>query len=491
VDTEPKGEIVIDVLIGAEVDDEQGDLLVVPVLADMEMGPGAQWAADQLGDWITGHFESEDFTGKKGQWLAVPTAGALPYRMVAFLGVGEEPDTEALRRAAGSIAKASSRHARVVTTLHQLDGAGSAGAVAEGFLLGSYRFEKYVSEPKPLVTEAFVLAGASGVDAEIGRAKVVAEAVHLARDLANEPAVAKPPEMLAATAVEIGDRTGVTVEVWDERRIAEEKLGGLLGVASGSSKPPRLVVFRYRPDGAEKTLALVGKGIVFDSGGLSIKQAKMMEEMKTDMSGAAAVFGAVQAIATLGVPINVLGITPLTENMTGGAAQRPGDVLRARNGKTIEVLNTDAEGRLVLADGLSLAVEEEPDVIVDIATLTGACAVALGKGMAGMFTNDEAVGEAIVASGKRAGEKLWPMPLEREYRSHIDSPIADMKNTGERYGGAITAALLLAEFAGDQPWVHLDIAGPSRIDKPEHYLTKGSAGFGVRTLVAFAEDLAG
>jgi leucyl aminopeptidase len=233
---------------------------------------------------------------------------------------------------------------------------------------------------------------------------------------------------------------------------------------------------------------MVGKGVVFDSGGLSIKPADAMETMKTDMSGAAAVFGAMQAIAELRLPVRVLAIAPLTENMTGGAAMRPGDVLRARNGKTIEVLNTDAEGRLVLADGLSLAVEHHPDLVVDLATLTGACRIALGDEIAGLFGTSGGA-ELVAEAAEAAGERVWVLPLPPDYRKKIDSDVADMKNTGPRYGGAINAALLLKEFVGDTAWAHLDIAGPARSAEVEHYVTKGGTGFGVRTLVALARQM--
>jgi leucyl aminopeptidase len=289
-------------------------------------------------------------------------------------------------------------------------------------------------------------------------------------------------------AEELSDR--VDVEVFDEAAIAEAGFGGLMAVAAGAANPARMVVFRYEPADPVAYLAFVGKGIVFDSGGLSLKPPKAMETMKTDMSGAAAVFGAVKAIATLGLPVRVLGITPLTENMPGGSAQRPGDVMRAYGGKTIEVLNTDAEGRLVLADALALAAEAEPDLVVDVATLTGACQIALGLKIAGLWGNDEAAVEQVEAAARFAGEKVWEMPLETEYRSMIDSDIADMTNTAERPAGAITAALLLSEFVSDQPWVHLDIAGPARSAKDEYYLTKGGSGFGVRTLVALARQAA-
>ena len=271
--------------------------------------------------------------------------------------------------------------------------------------------------------------------------------------------VAAPP------AAGIAEQNDIEIKVYDEDEIVAEGFGGLRAVSLGATNQPRMVVLKYRPEGADKSLALVGKGIVFDSGGLSIKPASGMETMKTDMSGAAAVFGAVQAIAQLGIPVNVTGITPLTENMTGGAAQRPGDIFTARNGKTVEVLNTDAEGRLVLADGLSLAVEDEPDLVIDIATLTGACMVALGKKVAGLIGYDDAAVAQVEGAARRAGEKVWRLPFEKDYRSKLDSPIADIKNIGDRFGGAITAALFLAEFTAERPWAHLDIAGPARADR--------------------------
>jgi len=309
--------------------------------------------------------------------------------------------------------------------------------------------------------------------------------VSLARDLVNESPIYKSPTEMARIADEMAGRVGLRIKVWEEDEIEAEGLGGLWGVSLGADTPPRLVELWHEPEGAEAFLAIVGKGIVFDSGGLSLKPPAGMETMKTDMAGAAAVFGAMQAIAELGLPIKVLGITPLTENMPGGAAQRPGDVLTARNGKTIEVLNTDAEGRLVLADGLSLAVEQEPDLVVDMATLTGACMIALGDKIAGLFGTVDGA-EQVQAAAEAAGERVWPLPLPADYRKKIDSDVADMKNTGPRYGGAINAALLLKEFVGDVPWAHIDIAGPARASDTEHYVLKGGTGFGVRTMVALA-----
>ncbi len=483
---------MIEILAGRGLEEESGEALAVPVFEDLVWGPGADWVAAQLGEWLDAYLDEEDFNGKLGELVAIPTGGRLPFQTLFLVGLGGELDGERLRQAAGSLGRRASRAVDLATTLHQVDLDGAAAVVTEGFLLAQYRFDKYRSKPKPARTERlrFVGEGAEAAMQAAGRARVVVDAVTLARDLVNEPAAGKSPETMAGLAFEIGRQTGVEVTILDEAQIIAEGLGGLLGVSAGAHRPPRLVRFEYQPDGATSFLAIVGKGIVFDSGGLSLKTSEGMETMKTDMSGAAAVFGAVQAIALLGLPIRLLGITPLTENMPGGGATRPGDVLRARNGKTIEVLNTDAEGRLVLADGLSLAAEAEPDLIVDLATLTGACHVALGDKIAGAWSNDRETLDAVLAAGARVGERLWPMPLPDDYRKNIDSDVADMKNTGPRYGGAINAALLLKEFVGEVPWVHLDIAGPARWPEDEHYQTKGGSGFGVRTLVALAEDLA-
>jgi leucyl aminopeptidase len=359
-----------------------------------------------------------------------------------------------------------------------------------GIELGGYSFDKHKSEPKPTRLASLTLIEGTDEDLEeASRGLIIAEAVELGRDLVNEPAMYKSPVTMAGVAQDVATATGMAIKVLDESEIEAERLGGLRGVSLGADNPPRLVELRYEGEGATKTLALVGKGIVFDSGGLSLKPAAAMEEMKTDMSGAATVFGAMQAIARLGLAINVIGITPLTENMPGGSAMRPGDVLHTRNGKTIEVLNTDAEGRLVLADGLALAVETEPDLIVDVATLTGACMVALGKRIAGLMGTDDAV-EMVNAAAEQAGERVWHLPLPDDYRKQIDSDIADMKNTGERYGGALTAGLLLKEFAGDGPWAHLDIAGPARAGDTDGYIVKGGTGFGVRTLVELSRRMA-
>ncbi len=468
--------------------DAAADLLILPVLGDLTWGPGAEEAADRLGPWLAPYLEKREFTGAAGQIVSVP-GGGLPYGTVAFVGLGDEADAESLRRAAGAAGRFAKPYASTATTLHLIAVDGAIEAVTLGYLLGSYQFDDYKSDPKPVVNERLELLDADDEAVErIDRAAAIARGVTLARDLVNQPAVDKAPVVLAERARTLSDR--ITVEIVDEVEAAERGYGGLLAVGSGATNPPRMVILRYEPEGAEAFLSLVGKGIVFDSGGLSLKPAKGMEDMKTDMAGAASVYGAMQAIAELELPIRVLGVTPLSENMTGGLAQRPGDVYTSYTGKTIEVLNTDAEGRLVLGDGLGIAAEADPDLIVDVATLTGAAKVALGPTVGAIFGNDDEAISMVESAARFTGESMWPMPLERSYRSLLDSPIADMKNVAaDRWGGAITAALFLSEFVGEHPWVHLDVAGPARSDKAAHYISVGATGFPVRTLVEVAEQM--
>ncbi len=470
--------------------DTSGPVLVVPVFADRTPGPGAEEVFAAL-DWVEDHLETVGFDGSEGSVAVVPTGGGFRFDTVVFTGLGDEADHETVRQASAVARRALPKVDRVATTLHRVDLDGAVRATVEGFLLGGYAFDTYRSDSPERTHPDLELAGeVPGWETEMETARVVAEAVMLARDLVNTPARDKGPADLADRMAAVAAVHGVAAEIWDEGRLAAEQMGGLLGVGAGSHRPPRLLHLSYRPEGARGSLAFVGKGIVFDSGGLSLKPAKSMETMKTDMSGAAAVAAAVVAVARLGVPVAVDAYAALAENMPGGGATRPGDVVTCRNGKTIEVLNTDAEGRLVLADALALAAEAEPDLIVDVATLTGACMVALGERIGGLFASDDDVADRVAAAASGAGERLWRLPLPRDYRSNIDSDVADMKNTGERWGGAINAALLLAEFTDGRPWAHLDIAGPARSSKDRHYLSKGGTGFGVRTLVEVARSMA-
>lgn len=466
-------------------DADGAELVVVPVYADRVIGSEGAIAPDL--DSLSAVLDVHDFSGKHGQTLFLQTPDG-PTPECLLVGLGEEADDEALRRVAGIAARAVKGYSTVATALHQIGIDGAVSAVVLGTVLGSYSFDEYKSDPKTSKLASVTLLGNADVREEIEAATSLAAGIFLARDLVNRPAADKPPAAIADIAS--GLSPDIDVEVYDEDAIVEAGFGGLIAVNAGADRPARMVVMRYAPEGATKTVALVGKGIVFDSGGLSIKTAVGMETMKTDMAGAAAVIGAMKVIADLGLAVNVIGITPLTENLTGGSAQRPGDVMTAYNGKTIEVLNTDAEGRLVLADALALAVEEAPDLIVDIATLTGACKVALGTGIGGLFALEEEAAEIVVSAARAAGEKMWRMPLDADYKPLIESDIADMKNIAGPFGGAITAGLILAEFVGDTPWVHLDVAGPARADKPDHYISKGGTGFGVRTLVEVARSMA-
>ncbi len=466
-------------------------------------------------EWCRRH----GFTGKVGQTLLFRSAGSASGPEIVLVGVGD-PSTltgdrglESLRRAAAAFVRAVGQAGSAAFLLPSGESGGQgpwAEAAAEGAVLAGYSYRDFRTGEDPGGLGTLIVVAVDPGDGEVvsegaARGARVAESVNLARNLVNEPPSSLTPERLADFFVErFSGVPELSVEVWDEERITSERLGGLLGVARGSTEPPRFLRVDYRPadpveiGGHVPHLALVGKGITFDSGGLSLKTATGMETMKTDMGGAAAVLAAMDALAALGSRIRISAFTPLTENMPGGSATKPGDVLATRSGKTIEVLNTDAEGRLVLADGLTLAVETQPDAIVDLATLTGAAVVALGKEVAGLLGSDETLLAAVHAAGDRAGEPNWSLPMPEDYRVHIDSEVADMRNVGRPgQAGSIAAALLLREFVGDVPWAHLDIAGPARSDESSRYLAKGGTGFGVRTLVAlgtseeFAATLAG
>lgn len=450
---------------------------------------------------------TQGFRAAPGQVLVqrdAAHAGAI--LLVVGLGEAHQVDRERWRRAAAAVVRAGGENGTGVFVVGpgEPSGAGVAfepavvgQAVAEGAALGAYRFEAFKTSDGRGTLERLLVAGSDVNELRRGveRGVTVSVAVAFARDLVNTPPSELTPSRFASSAAErLGGIRGTTVEVWDHEQIVRERLGGLLGVSRGSVEPPRLVRASYVPetpagDRRVPHVALVGKGITFDSGGLSLKTPEGMTTMKTDMSGAAAVLGAISACAALDIHVAVTAFAPLTENMPGGRAIKPGDVLTARNGATIEVLNTDAEGRLVLADALSLATELEPDAIVDVATLTGAAVVALGTRVGALFGRNEALIDQARDAGTRAGEPLWPMPMPEDYRDHIDSDVADMKNIGKAgEAGAIAAALLLARFTDDLPWAHLDIAGPARSAESSGYLTKGGTGFGVRTLLCLLES---
>ena len=471
------------------------DVLAVPVFAGRVLGPGGKALNTAVGGMLEVFMAGANFEGKPDETLAVPVgSGQLGATAAVLVGLGDRQTVspERLRRAAAAIVRRSPKAKTVATTLLDVvpagaDRATAAQAVAEGAALGAYKFLRYKQKADAPALERIVVLGKKdeAIQRALERGVAVAGAVAWARDLVNEPAGAMTPTQLAEEARRAAEQGGLEIEILDEVQIANEGLGGLLGVSLGSDQPPRLVKLTYTPKGkSTDTVALVGKGITFDSGGLSLKPAEGMETMKTDMSGAAAVIGAMSVLREAGVPTRVIGFVPTTENMPGPKAIKPGDVLKIRNGKTVEVLNTDAEGRLILADGLSLAAEEKPDAVIDLATLTGACMVALGAKVAGLMGNDDTWIGQVRDAAARAGELVWHLPLPPEYRKDLDSEIADLKNiTGNRYGGALTAGIFLSEFTGDVPWVHLDIAGPARAGSDDGYTPKGGSGFGVRTLV--------
>ena len=433
------------------------------------------------------------FEAKLGQAALLPEQGPV----VIAIGLGTEELTAAdVRSAAASLSRACEQ-LESVTTLLPLVAAPTLGAevalqaVIEGFLLASYRFDELKGFPESgSRLNRITLIAPDGIDSDVvlKKAGAVADAIALARDLVNRPGGSLTAVQLADEAVAVADSSGLEVEVWDRDRLTEEGCGGILGVNAGSSEEPRLVRLIWRPKGESRaTLHLVGKGITFDTGGLNLKSFEGMKEMKIDMGGAAAVIGAMSAISAYSPDITVVGTCCCTDNQPGPNATKPGDVLHIRNGKTVEVLNTDAEGRLVLADGLSLAAEDKPDLVIDLATLTGACLVALGQKYAGLMGNDEGAISRVETAANQAGERVWHLPLPPEYRKQLDSQTADLRNIGSgRFGGTLVAGLFLQEFVGDSSWVHLDIAGPVTIDDTEGEFPKGATGFGVRTLLELA-----
>jgi leucyl aminopeptidase len=443
-------------------------------------------------------------TGKAEEITKIPTGGRLATPVVVAVGLGKEPGTdsaerlaylERLRRAAGAAARdliaASPGRARRIAIALPAGDPDEAEAVALGVLLGGYAFRKYrTTAAAPGDVEATVHTAHEGA---VGKARVLAGAMTLVRDLVNTAPADLFPADLAAAAEQVAAAHGLGVQVLDETDLAKEGFGGILAVGMGSAHPPRLVRLEYTHPDAAGTVVFVGKGITFDSGGLSLKPSKSMETMKADMSGAAAVLGAVQAIAEIGTAVNVVGYLTIAENMPGGGAQRPSDVITIYGGKTVEVLNTDAEGRLVMADGLVRSGADGPSLLVDVATLTGAQTVALGTRTAGVMASDDSLAAGIADAARRAGEAMWPMPLPEDLRKGLDSTVADIANvSGDRSGGMLVAGLFLREFvpAGVR-WAHLDIAGPAYNDGgPYGYVAKGGTGAAVRTLVQIAADVA-
>lgn len=492
----------MDIKIGdMGVDAIKADLLILPV-QEKELEKSPLHPLDRrLRGKLRERIEKSKFTGVEGSSLFYSTAGALPASNVLLVGMGKshEIELDTWRKAAARARKEASAVGAEEIAFYfapSQEPENAAAAVVEGTLLASYHFNKYRSNSKPpaelksLTLFKPGLRRNAAIEKSIRMVQETTPGVFLARDLINEPPSVTTASFLGAQAQRHCRGRGLSVEVWGKKKIEAMHLAGLLAVNRGSLEEPRFIVIHYKPSGkAKKKVALIGKGITFDSGGLSLKPAKSMETMKLDMSGGAAVIGAMSRLPHLALEIEVTGYVPTTDNLPGGNAQKPGDVIRYLNGKTIEVLNTDAEGRLILADALALAAQKKPDYMINLATLTGACMVALGPQVGGIFSNHQVLADRLMRCAQETGEKLWPLPLVKEYREQLKSSVADMKNIGGSHGGAITAALILQEFVADIPWAHLDIAGPAFAETDTAVCPKGGTGFGVRTLLKFLSTL--
>ncbi len=492
---------------------ESGDItkselacIVVNLFEGVTAPSGATGAVDRaLSGMITELIASDDIRGKDGEMTLLHTLGKLPSPRVLVAGLGKSDafTIDKVRDLGAAIARfmRTKRLATYATIAHGagiggLDAAGCAQALAEGATLGLYRFDKHrksddeQTQPQSITIVENDGAKLNALSDAARRGTIIADATNFARDLANEPSNFLTPTELAARAETMAQQYGLGCKILDREQIEEMGMGSFLGVSLGSAQPPKFIILTYNGGVETKPLGLLGKGITFDTGGISIKPSDGMLEMKGDMSGGGAVIAAMMAIAQLKPKINVTALVPATENMPSGTAIKPSDVLRAMNGKTIEVVNTDAEGRLILADALCYAVQLDLSPVIDVATLTGAISIALGNVAYGVFANNDAFVERIEQAAKAAGEKCWELPMWLEYRELNKSNIADVKNSGGRGAGSIAAAHFLKEFIDDRPWAHLDIAGVDFSDAEKTVYTKGSTGIPVRTLINLALNLA-
>lgn len=483
--------------------------LIVNLFSGVESPGGATGAVDQALDGaISQLIDDGEIKGKRGELTLIHTMGRTGPSRVVVAGLGKQEDfnSDVARRVSSEAVRFLRRRGitEAVTIAH---GAGAGGlspeeagrAIAEGAVLGLYRFDRYHTngyDSDGEVTDLTIAERdeerAQGIRDGVVFGKAMAEATLIARDMVNEPANSMTPTAMSEIARRVAEEQGLGFEVLDNEDMQARGMGAFIGVAQGSDEPAKLIILTYQgdPDHPDNNLGLIGKGITFDTGGISLKPAANMEAMKGDMAGGASVIAAMQIIGALKPRINVTGMVAATENMPGGSAQRPGDVVRAMNGKTIEVINTDAEGRLVLADALCLARERGITRLVDVATLTGAMVTTLGKACTGVMGNDDALIGDVIGAGKQTGEKFWQLPMFDEYKELIRSDVADMKNSGGRQAGSITAALLLQEFVGGAAWAHLDIAGTSTSERASGYLVKGATGAPARTLAQLAVNLA-
>ena len=491
-------------VIARDVVQIEADAVVVSLLEGEEIN-GATAAIDKALNGAVGSLVSKGgIKGKFGEVGIIHTLGKLPVSIVAVAGLGKRQDfnLDKVRAVAGEACRFLRKlncHS-IATVLHgagigAIEPENSAQAIVEGSLLGLYDFTKYKKPEYESVKQILLVDREEGELPNLERGshngRIRAEAAILARDMINEPANHMTPTLMAEIAKEVADKRGLGVKVFDSGEMESMGMGALLGVAKGSSQAPKLITLSYKGDeSCNSSIGFIGKGVTFDSGGISIKPSEGMGEMKDDMAGGAVVMAALSAIAQLKPKVNVVAIVPATENLPSGSALKPGDVVKAMNGKTIEVVSTDAEGRLILADALSYAVRQGLSPLVDVATLTGACRVALGTLYSGVFGNKQELINSVLQAADRVGERLWQMPMPEEYKEQNKSQIADIKNTGDKYGGAITAALFLSEFVSKTPWVHIDIAGTASSNKESGYTVKGATGVGTRALIELALLLA-
>ena len=495
-------------VVAGDIAQQNVDAVVVNLFEGVTSPGGATGAVDKAMDGaISALIADGEIKGKSGEMTLIHTLGSITPKRVLVAGLGSA-DSFTLDGVRSVSAEAARRLNSIgvqsaATIVHGagiagLDAQASAQALAEGVVLGMYRFDKYKADASDAnLTEVTVVefdeSKLDELESGINVGRIIGEGVNRCRDMANEPANSMTPSEMAEQALEVSQAHGVEIEVIERPQMKELGMGALLAVAQASEEPPKFIILRYNgdPQNTENNIGLLGKGITFDSGGLDIKNAVGMATMKGDMAGGASVIGAMQAIAQLKPKINVTVIVPAAENMVSGAALRPGDVIRAMNGKTIEIDNTDAEGRLVLADAMSYARSVGLNRLVDVATLTGAMGIALGDKCMGAFGNDDEFTQQVVSAGNAVGERAWPLPMYDEYKAQYRSDIADIKNTGGRGAGAITGALIIGEFNDGAPWVHLDIAGVARTGSVKGANIKGATGAPVRTLVRLVCDLAG
>jgi leucyl aminopeptidase len=486
------------VLNGSAASQTETELLVLPVVDKSETKepqPEVLGADAPLAELAARLIADQEITGKSHECTLLLQPQGVAARRVLFIGAGKAAEfgPEALRRWAGvAVRTAKSKLIKKIAFVLPDASAATVRAASHGAVYATFDADSYNTTRKDRSIDELILLGAAGQEASVEEGRILGESENFARELVNEPGNHMTPAILADRARQMASATGLGIEVSGPAQIQAMKMGAFWSVAQGSAEEPRLIVLRHEPEGAaaDVTLGLVGKGLTFDSGGISLKPGANMEEMKTDMAGAATMLGAMRAIALLNPKVRVLAVLCATENMPDGKAQKPGDVQTAMNGKTIEIINTDAEGRLVLADGLCYARQLGATHLIDAATLTGACVVALGHLQTGVFTNNAGYWQSFEKAVQASGEKMWRLPMDEEYHKLIDSDIADIKNSGGRWGGAISAAIFLQEFVDKEPWLHLDIAGTAWFDESKPWAGKGPSGVAIRSIVAFARQLA-